>query len=99
MEYVARLLREQEYQNLIRELEELERERSYCRHGFEHLMDVARLGYLYALEEGMTLDKEQFYLSALLHDIGRVEEYKYGIPHEEAGCRKSEEILLKNRIV
>ena len=94
MEYVARLLRNEEFLGIIKELEVREESRVYCRHDFTHLMDVARLGYLYALEEGIILDKEQFYLTALLHDIGRVEEYKHGISHAEAGKKLAGEILL-----
>lgn len=94
MEYVARLLRNEEFLGVVRELEVREENRVYCRHDFTHLMDVARLGYLYALEEGITLDKEQFYLAALLHDIGRAEEYESGISHAEAGKKLAGEILL-----
>lgn len=91
---MARLLRNKEFLERMRELEIRERDRVYCRHDFSHSMDVARLGYLYALEEGLALDKEQFYLTALLHDIGRIDEYRYGISHAEAGKKLAGEILL-----
>ena len=94
MKYVARLLKNKEYAALLKELEEREADRVYCRHDFSHFMDVARLGWLYALEEGRAVDKEQLYLAALLHDIGRNEEYKHGISHAEAGKKLAGEILL-----
>lgn len=37
--------------------------------------------------------KEQIYLAALLHDLGRVWEYEKGIPHEEAGVEIARELL------
>lgn len=95
MKYVARLLKDKEFLNSLKELEEREADRAYCRHDFTHLMDVARLGWMYALEEGIAVDKEQFYLMALLHDIGRIEEYKHGISHAEAGKKLAGEILLR----
>ena len=94
MEYVARLLKDKKFSDSLKELEEREADRVYCRHGFTHFMDVARLGWLYALEEGIAADKEQLYLAALLHDIGRIEEYKHGISHAEAGKKLAGEILL-----
>lgn len=94
MEYVARLLKDKRFLDSLKELGEREADRAYCRHDFTHLMDVARLGWLYALEEGISLDKEQLYLTALLHDIGRIEEYKHGISHAEAGKKLAGEILL-----
>ena len=94
MEYVARLLKDKKFLDSLKELEEREADREYCRHDFAHFMDVSRLGWLYALEEGIALDKEQLYLMALLHDIGRIEEYEHGISHAEAGKKLAGEILL-----
>jgi uncharacterized protein len=39
------------------------------------------------------IDKKLIYATALLHDVGRHEQYLYQIPHEEAGSRISREIL------
>ena len=75
MDYVARLLEDKTYQGLLRELENLEAGRIYCRHGFEHLMDVARLCWITVLENKIDISKEEVYLAALLHDIGKI-----GIP-------------------
>lgn len=95
MEYVARLLKDKIFLDSLKKLEEREADRMYCRHDFTHLMDVARLGWLYALEEGIAVDKEQIYLMALMHDIGRIEEYEHGISHAEAGRKLAGEILLR----
>ena len=80
----------------MEEIEIAEIDRIYCKHDFVHLMDVARLAYIYSLEEGLQIDKDLIYAAALLHDIGRSEEYTDGIPHDEAGARIAKEILKRS---
>lgn len=69
----------------LKEIVLMESNRIYCRHGMEHLLDVARIAYIYSLEHSLKLEKETIYLTALLHDIGRAKEYHTGVPHEQAG--------------
>lgn len=59
------------YQKQFALLTNAEKDRIFCRHTMEHFLDVARLMYLYNLEEHAGLDKELIYAAALLHDIGR----------------------------
>ena len=80
---------QQEYQRLWA----AEQDRVFCRHDMEHLISVARLMYLYCLEEGTEIPKDLLYATALLHDIGRYEELTRGTPHEIAGARLAGEIL------
>lgn len=68
-------------------LREAEWERFFCRHTMEHFLDVARLMYIYNLEDGAGMDKEIIYAAALLHDIGRYEQIILGTPHHIAGSR------------
>ena len=70
-----------------------EQTRRFCRHDLEHLLSVARLMYLYTLEEGTGLPKELIYATALLHDIGRHAQLSRGIPHEVAGRELAGRIL------
>lgn len=77
----------------IREIERIEEDRIYCKHGMEHLLDVARIAELMAMEDGKGYKKEMIYSAALLHDIGRGEEYEKGISHEKAGGSLTEKIL------
>lgn len=93
MKYVNRLLNHKEYQEQLAQLKQLEQDRIYCRHGIDHLLAVARIAQLKNLERKHRIDKEEIYLAALLHDLGRVDEYKDGTPHEEAGIRKAEYFL------
>ena len=93
MKYVERLLSNEHYQSLIQQLENLEQERTFCKHGFEHSVDVARIAYIMNLEMNFGQDKEELYLSALLHDIGRIEEYQCGMDHQKASEQVADKLL------
>lgn len=86
MERVNRILNHPRYQQCFREIQELERDRGFCRHTMEHFLDVARLTYIFALEAGVSIPREVIYAAALLHDIGRHREYTDGTPHHQAGA-------------
>lgn len=81
------------YQQNLKELLQLEADRTFCRHTPEHFLDVARLTYIFALEHGITCSRELIYCTALLHDIGRAKQYKDGTPHDKAGVEIAEKIL------
>ena len=70
-----------------------EANRPFCRHGMDHLLSVARLMYLYSLEDQSGIPKDLLYAAALLHDIGRYQQLSQGTPHHVAGARMAEEIL------
>lgn len=93
MIYVEKLIHHPLYKSYLEKLEALEKNRIYCKHSFEHFLDVARIGILIAYEEEMSLDKEAFYLAALLHDLGRVEEYQNKRSHEGAGYDIAKNLL------
>lgn len=77
----------------ITQLKEAEKNRIFCKHGIEHLLDVARIAYIENLEQNCGISKEMIYAAALLHDIGRFLQYSQGISHEEAGVKLAEKIL------
>ena len=93
MDRVNQIWRHLVYQEHYKKIQELESERIFCRHTPEHFLDVARLMYIYALEEHLELPKELIYAAALLHDIGRAQQYQYNIPHDIAGVEIAREIL------
>ena len=70
-----------------------ERDREFCCHQMPHLLDVARIAYIRALEHRMPFRKEVIYAAALLHDVGKAEQYEHGKPHEEAGMSVATKIL------
>lgn len=74
-------------------LEELEKERVFCRHQMNHLLDVARIAYILDLKNNLGISQELIYTAALLHDIGKARQYEKGIPHEVAGAGIAEQIL------
>ena len=39
----SEIINNKEYRRLLMEVEDLEENREYCRHGLEHLLDVARI--------------------------------------------------------
>lgn len=81
------------YQREYQRLEELERDRVFCRHGVRHLLDCARVMWILNLERGLGLDREVVYAAALLHDIGKATQYETGEPHDAVGERLAREIL------
>ena len=93
MDRVNGLLHNINFQAYLKEIEELEEGRRFCKHDMNHLMDVARIMMILKLEDGVDLPKETIYMTALLHDIGRGVQLKSGVPHEEAGAEIAEAIL------
>ncbi len=67
--------------------------RRFCRHNMCHFLDVARIGMIINLEEGLGLDKEWIYAAALLHDMGKHIQYENGTPHEIASGEIAPQIL------
>ena len=70
-----------------------EENRQFCKHGWEHLMDVARIAYIINLERGYGLERDLVYAAGLLHDCGRYVELEQETPHEKAGARLAKRIL------
>ncbi len=87
---VAKHKKLQEYMERIKVCEE---GRVYCGHDWEHLLSVARIAYILALENKMDLDRDMIYGAALLHDIGKQAQYERGVPHEIEGALLAEGIL------
>lgn len=88
MTRVNKLLDNKSYFLYMEKINCLEKERIFCKHGFEHGLSVARIAYSYLLEKGeIRLGKEVIYAAALLHDIGRWVEYQTGEDHAVASAR------------
>jgi putative nucleotidyltransferase with HDIG domain len=90
---IRAILDNEQFQTALRQLEELERDRIYCKHGLSHLLDTARIAALMAVDSGADYPRDVIYAAALLHDIGRIEQYTNGIPHAQAGVPMAKEIL------
>lgn len=88
-----KILKHKLFIDSVRDIEKKESSRIFCRHGMEHLFDVARIAYIMALEEGCSISKDIIYATCLLHDIGRGEEYEIGVSHNLAGAKIAAVIL------
>ena len=82
------------YQKHCEKIQELEKDRIFCRHTPEHFLDVARLMYIYSLENKLkSVQGNHLCRLALLHDIGRAQRYLSGISHDIAGAEIAGKIL------
>lgn len=94
MERLNRLINDKRYVKALEKINQREKNRIYCKHGFQHLLDTARIAYIKALEEKLPYSKEMIYAAALLHDIGKFMQYENGIPHNEASAEIAKELLV-----
>ena len=81
------------FQNAYDRLERAEKDRIFCCHQMDHLLDVARIAYIWSLEQNLGFSKEMIYAAALLHDIRKARQYEEQIPHELASAEIAEQIL------
>ena len=93
MKRVNLILQNDEYKSRVARIEELEVDRKFCRHGMDHFLDVARIAVLMAKDEGIDAGRDIIYAAALLHDIGRPEQYEDGVEHELASAAVAPFIL------
>lgn len=93
MDRVEKIWMHPTYKMIQKRLDELEVNRRFCKHDVKHSMDVARIFYILTLEAGIEYEKSLIYAVALLHDLGRVEQYENGTPHDEAGEKIAFDIL------
>lgn len=93
MDRINKILNHDLYRTYMEQNEQAEADRRFCRHNIGHLLDVARIGMLYNLEEDYGLSKDLVYGAALLHDIGRFRQYEDGTPHELASAELAPGIL------
>ena len=93
MDRVNKILKNHRYQACLQQTYELEAKRVFCGHDMAHFLDVARLAYIFTMEEGLKIQKERIYVTALLHDIGRHIQYLTGEPHQQAGLPIAQEII------
>ena len=93
MQRVEKIRKHPKFQQAIEAVGELEKERIFCCHGMDHLLDVARLAYIENLEQELGYRKDQVYAAGLLHDVGKYLQYRDGIEHHIASEQLAREIL------
>lgn len=87
------IMKNAEFMKVVRQIEEAETDRVYCRHGLAHLMDVARIGAVIVREKDLDIRMDMIYAAALVHDLGRAAEYADGTPHAQGS------VILARRIL
>lgn len=90
---VNKILKNSLFRSCMQEIDEAEKERIFCGHGIEHLLSVARIMHINALEDNIDIDKEIIYASALLHDIGRARAYRLHTDHAAESAEIAGKIL------
>lgn len=101
MKYTENLLKQPAFLQWQAEIQSYEQDRIYCKHDLAHALDVCRIAWILYLEYRLSLDgnemgsweKDRFYVTGLLHDVGRVFQYRNGEHHSSAGVRMAEQIL------
>lgn len=93
MRRVNNILKNKRYEQLLSQIEELETDRIFCRHNIDHFLDVARIATIMNDDEGLGIERDMVYAAALLHDIGRGQQYINGTAHETASADIAPSIL------
>lgn len=106
MNRVEQILQDSFYQECMIRNQAKEVDRKFCKHTIQHVIDVARIAYIIMMESGdlnrfieehglagRPVGKEIIYAAALLHDIGRWQEYETGKDHASLGASLAVEIL------
>ena len=96
MHKIHAIMTDERFIEKIKYIEEKEKTRIFCGHGYEHILSVARIAYILSLENNLCddiIDKETIYAAALLHDIGRAQDLKNDSDHRMESAIIAEEIL------
>lgn len=95
MQRVNRILESESFREYLRRNEQAEEKREFCHHDMGHFLDVARIAMIINKEENYGIEAELIYAAALLHDIGRWQQYEDGTPHEKASAVLAPDILAE----
>lgn len=95
MEKVNRIIEDETFKECLKKISDWEQTRQFCRHNTNHFLNVARIAMIINLEERFEIPKDWIYAAALLHDIGRFEQYETGTDHAKASARIAPEILKR----
>ena len=90
---IRRIMDDPRFRRELRKTEQLEKDRVFCRHDWQHLLDTARIMQILCLRESLPVETDLIYAAALLHDIGRARQYEVGTPHDIAGVQLAGPIL------
>lgn len=108
MRRVSLILEDPFYQECLIRNKSAEVTRRFCKHDFQHMLDVARIAYILCLESGDIIKfvtdheienkmtaKEIIYATGILHDIARWTEYQNGGDHAAMGAEMAVDIMIR----
>lgn len=101
---VDKILKDPWYNECLKRNAQAEKNRIFCRHDLDHMLNVARITYMLILESLDTVaatgkpgdpikSKEVIYAAGLLHDMARWQEYETGEDHAVVSARMAELVL------
>lgn len=93
MNQINQIIHHPDYLAHIAKIGEWERNREFCRHNTSHFLDVARIAMILNVQEGYGIQQELIYAAALVHDIGRWQQYESGEDHALASAKLAPAIL------
>lgn len=93
MDKINRIIQNLDYLSHIERITEWEKDRQFCRHNTAHFLDVARIAMILNIQDNYELPQEIIYAAALLHDIGRWQQYETGEDHALASAKLAPAIL------
>ncbi|MCI5839988.1 MAG: HD domain-containing protein [Peptoniphilaceae bacterium] len=82
-----------QYKKILEEIDFYEKDRIFCKHNIEHFLSVARIMYIISTEKNLNFNPDMIYTTALLHDLGRLDEYKYKADHAISSIKEAEKFL------
>ncbi|MCR5543220.1 MAG: HD domain-containing protein [Eubacterium sp.] len=91
MHRVNAIIHDERFIKRMKEIQEYEADRIFCKHGYDHLIAVARIAYILAFEtkeknpDYHMPEKEIIYAMAILHDIGKFLDDEMGMNHRDIG--------------
>ncbi len=95
MDRINKIINHPDYRQHIEKIAEWEKDREFCRHNTGHFLDVARIAMVINAQESYGIEKSSVYAAALLHDIGRWQQYENGQDHALASAQLAPAILEK----
>lgn len=81
------------YKEHLAKIEACEIDRVFCHHDMTHFLDVARIAMILNGKDEYGIEEELIYTAALLHDIGRWQQYETGEDHALVSARLAPKIL------
>ncbi|OGO79629.1 MAG: hypothetical protein A2Y21_10955 [Clostridiales bacterium GWC2_40_7] len=90
---IGEILRNKDFMTNLQKNMKAEADRIFCKHDIDHFLDVARIAWILNIEGNLGYRKDLIYAAALLHDIGKWQQYLNSIPHSQSSAVLAKEIL------